>query len=65
VVPRGNIEGFRNHFNHLAREKLTVEDILPSIDVDAEASLRDLDISIVREMGALEPFGAANPAPLF
>lgn len=40
-------------------------DLTPTIEIDCELSAEDLDISIVDEISALEPFGASNPSPIF
>ncbi|MFA4989029.1 MAG: single-stranded-DNA-specific exonuclease RecJ, partial [Candidatus Omnitrophota bacterium] len=45
--------------------RLGIEDLLPSLEVDAEVSLGDLNIEIARELENLEPFGTGNPEPLF
>jgi single-stranded-DNA-specific exonuclease len=44
---------------------MSLEDLLPGLDVDLELSLADLTESLAQELEKLEPFGAANPEPLF
>ncbi|MFA5411109.1 MAG: single-stranded-DNA-specific exonuclease RecJ [Candidatus Omnitrophota bacterium] len=65
VIDRENINDFRNKINLLACHKLALEDLIPSIDIDMELGLGDISEALVRELGALEPFGAGNPEPLF
>jgi len=65
LITRDNIDEFRKSINKLAHERLNLDDLLPSIDVDAELLLSDLSLEIVRELEVLEPFGMANPEPLF
>jgi single-stranded-DNA-specific exonuclease len=65
VIPKGNIENFKNRMNHLVNEELTLEHLIPTIDIDMELSLSDLTESFVGELGKLEPFGKGNPEPLF
>ncbi|MBU1726407.1 MAG: single-stranded-DNA-specific exonuclease RecJ [Candidatus Omnitrophica bacterium] len=65
VITKDSIDDFRLSINRLAHEKLTIEDLLPSLEVDMEISLGDLNIRIAEEMEALEPFGSGNPEPLF
>lgn len=65
VIERKCIDDFRNHINRLAHEKLMLEDLLPSLDIDMELALSDLSEATVRELERLEPFGTANPEPLF
>ncbi|MFA6357623.1 MAG: single-stranded-DNA-specific exonuclease RecJ [Candidatus Omnitrophota bacterium] len=65
LITRDNIDEFRTSINKLANDRLTLEDLLPSIDVDLELSLSDLNESMVRQLELLEPFGMSNPEPLF
>jgi single-stranded-DNA-specific exonuclease len=44
---------------------MTLEDLLPSLDVDMELSLSELGEETVAELEKLEPFGMGNPEPLF
>ncbi|MDD4980367.1 MAG: single-stranded-DNA-specific exonuclease RecJ [Candidatus Omnitrophica bacterium] len=65
MIARDNIEEFRKKINRLAKEKLLLEDLLPTLEVDMELKLADLNEEIIRELESLEPFGAGNPEPLF
>jgi single-stranded-DNA-specific exonuclease len=65
VITKEGIEDFKRNINRLAHEKLTLEDLLPSLDIDMELGFADLNEKVISELGALEPFGAGNPEPLF
>ena len=65
IITSDNIEGFRNKINRLAKEKLVLEDLLPSLEIDMELFLSDLNQEIITEFERLEPFGTGNPEPLF
>jgi single-stranded-DNA-specific exonuclease len=65
VISRDSIKDFKHSINRLAHESLTIEDLLPSLDIDMELKLTDLSIEAVSELERLEPFGAGNPEPLF
>jgi len=65
LITKDNIDEFRRSINKLAHDRLNLEDLLPSIDIDAELILSDLNETMVRELESLEPFGMANPEPLF
>jgi single-stranded-DNA-specific exonuclease len=65
LITKDNIDEFRKSINKLAHDRLNLEDLLPSIDIDAELLLSDLNEQMVREFESLEPFGMANPEPLF
>ena len=38
-----NLERLRQEFENLAREELSEEDLVHSVDVDAEVTLKDMD----------------------
>lgn len=40
-------------------------DLTPTLDIDCELGVEDLDLSLVDEISKLEPFGASNPSPTF
>jgi single-stranded-DNA-specific exonuclease len=42
-----------------------VSDLTPSLQIDAEVSLRDINFNLIRELEMLEPFGQGNPEPVF
>ncbi len=65
LIARDNIDEFRKSINKLAHERLDLEDLLPSMDIDLELLFSDLNEKMVRELEALEPFGMGNPEPLF
>ena len=65
IITDNNIEEFRAKINRLAKEKMTLEDLLPSLDVDMELTLSQINEDIVEKFEGLEPFGTANPEPLF
>ncbi len=65
LITKDNIDEFRKSINKLAHDRLDFNDLLPSIDIDAELILSDLNETMVRELESLEPFGMANPEPLF
>lgn len=65
TIDKGNIDDFKNKINRLAKEKLRLEDLLPSLDIDMELSFSELNSEAIRELERLEPFGTGNPEPLF
>jgi len=65
VITKDNIEDFKRSINRIAHEKLSLEDLLPGMDIDMELSFSDFNEEAVAEMERLEPFGAGNPEPLF
>jgi len=65
VITKDNIEGFKNKINNLAKERLAIQDLLPSLDIDMELAFLDLNEAVVGDLKLLEPFGTGNPEPLF
>jgi single-stranded-DNA-specific exonuclease len=65
TITRESISDFRESINRLAHDKLAFEDLLPSLDIDMELSFADLNAESIEELEKLEPFGMANPEPLF
>lgn len=65
MISRDNVGEFRRAINELAKKTLTIEDLLPSLDIDMELNLTNINEKIADEMRLLEPYGADNPEPLF
>jgi single-stranded-DNA-specific exonuclease len=64
TLEAARVEEFRQRFNAYAAARLTPEDFLPRLDVDAVVDCGDLTDQSVREVLALAPFGHGNPPPL-
>ena len=60
-----NIELLRSKLDAFAFETLTTENLAPCLNIDALVSSQNLDLSLVKDLEALEPFGAGNPRPVF
>ena len=56
---------FRERLNRHASGCLTQDDLRPALEIDALATLPELNDDLYRGLEALEPFGHGNPAPLF
>lgn len=65
LITRESIADFKKSINSLAHQRLSLEDLLPGLDIDLELDLADLTENVVEELEKLEPFGAGNPEPLF
>ncbi|MBU1871551.1 MAG: single-stranded-DNA-specific exonuclease RecJ, partial [Candidatus Omnitrophica bacterium] len=65
TIAKENIQGFRRDINKFSRELLLKELLMPSIEVDMEIGLGDLEEDLIYQLRELEPFGSANPQPLF
>ncbi|MEP7213797.1 MAG: single-stranded-DNA-specific exonuclease RecJ [Acidobacteriota bacterium] len=60
-----NIDLLRSRLDQFAFDTLTEENLESSLRIDALVSSRNLDLSLIRDLEALEPFGAGNPKPVF
>lgn len=61
----GNLDELRSRLKQIAITSLNVEELIPTIDIDAQVSLGTLDRDNLRFIESLEPFGQENPAPVF
>ena len=64
TVRRDKLDDFIKVINNKISEKYGALPT-PVITYDAEVSVNDINITQVRQIGLLEPFGVANPSPLF
>lgn len=64
TIEKDKFESFKNDFEKYA-EKTNIKEIVPIVNIDAEISLKDLSIDIVKQLELLEPFGEANKMPQF
>src|SRR3989454_395711 len=64
-ICRGQNPEFRRRLNEHAASCLTEQDLVPTLNIDAEVQPRELSFQLSQELGALEPFGAGNPRPVF
>jgi single-stranded-DNA-specific exonuclease len=65
VISKDKIKDFQELINQIAKEKIALEDLYPSLDIDIETELKDLDEELINQLEELEPFGQGNPEPLF
>lgn len=65
TVREESFELFRTSFEGVARSLLTDEMLIPRLRLDTEIQQTDLILSLLEWQDVLEPFGCANPQPLF
>jgi single-stranded-DNA-specific exonuclease len=56
---------FRRRFTSYAAERLSADDCVPVLPIDADVALPDLTANLVTALAQLEPCGAGNPEPMF
>ena len=60
-----SFEDVKKSLNQTVDEMLNGKILIPSLDIDLELSINDVDTSLCEEIAKLEPFGASNPSPTF
>ena len=60
-----NLAAFREAFAEAARDMLTADHLQRTLRLDAELRLADLNLNLLDDHDALQPFGTANHQPVF
>lgn len=60
-----HIETFRMRFGEVISERLADQSLAPTLEIDAELRLRDMTSDFLEQFKLMEPFGMANPEPVF
>jgi len=59
-----NINAFREDFCEQVISQVSVDDLIPDLDIDAEALIGHLTMGMMNELEKLAPFGQNNPRPV-
>lgn len=59
------ISEFKTVLRGLCNDQITIEELLPVLEIDAKVAATELTLELAQELAALEPFGSANPTPIF
>ncbi len=63
TIQEARIPEFRERFVQLAAAASGGGRRMPTLHVDAEVNLAEVNLKLIRELGTLHPFGAGNPEP--
>ena len=64
TLHKENLQAFKDKFTDLVASKLTADDYLPKLDIDAYIDAEEvIDLEMLAELNSLEPFGCENPIP--
>lgn len=63
-LPLSRLAEFRERLNRYAAERLTPDDLRPTLEIDGVIRLNELTDQSAAEVLALAPFGFGNPAPV-
>ncbi|MBE7022670.1 MAG: single-stranded-DNA-specific exonuclease RecJ [Ruminococcaceae bacterium] len=65
TVPAQKLENFRRHINEYAAERLSADDFIPELTIDAELPIAYMNLHTVDKLSVMAPYGMGNPAPVF
>jgi single-stranded-DNA-specific exonuclease len=65
AMPSKDVPVLKQRLNDYAQARLTPDDLLPQLRIDAEIPLSSVTPDLLRNLGRLEPFGHGNPEPVF
>ena len=65
AMPSRDVPALKQRLNSYAQAKLTPEDLLPELRIDAEIPLSSVTPELLDNLGRLEPFGHGNREPVF
>ena len=64
-LPAVHITALRQQLDSYARARLTMEDFIPVLNIDAALPIESITPKFIEALGKLEPFGTGNPEPVF
>ncbi|MCO5182896.1 MAG: single-stranded-DNA-specific exonuclease RecJ [Anaerolineae bacterium] len=65
TIDNANLDAFADRMRSLASDALAGKELLPTLTIDAELRLGDVDWALYETLQQLEPTGYANPTPVF
>jgi len=65
TLPESSLESFRQRLRGWAAERLTAEDMQPTVEIDAVIEFAEINDSLWRALDQIAPFGMGNRRPLF
>ena len=65
MIETARLKDFRQRITDYSNEKLAPEHLMPRLAIDAPLPLTGINGALLEGLGALEPFGAGNPRPVF
>jgi single-stranded-DNA-specific exonuclease len=63
-IEADKVDMFREEFCEQVTSQVSVEELIPDLDIDAEALIGHLTFSMMHDLEKLAPFGQKNPRPL-
>lgn len=63
TIKESRLDEFRRRFSEVVARWTTTSRLVPTLQVDAEVNLTDVNFDLIQELESLHPFGAGNPEP--
>ena len=60
-----NLQAFKEQMNGIVKKVVQADDMIPTLEIDANVNFSDLNFNLVQELSLLEPFGDSNREPVF
>ena len=60
-----DFDSFKQEFIKVANEKISTDDLIPTIYVDSELNLEELNDRMIKFIHSMEPYGPGNMRPVF
>lgn len=60
-----DVDIFRQRFEDVVQKRITPDLLIPSLDIDAEIMLEDINAKFMRILQQFQPFGPGNMNPIF
>jgi len=65
TIHNDNIPALRDRLTDMAHHQLSGQVLVPTLEIDAELNIHQLNLDIVDALALLEPCGNGNPKPVF
>ncbi|MEC4888986.1 MAG: single-stranded-DNA-specific exonuclease RecJ [Nitrospira sp.] len=65
TIQEARLPEFQARFAAVVGEWALSGDVTPTLHLDSEVALEDVNLRLIQEIGSLHPFGAGNPEPMF
>jgi single-stranded-DNA-specific exonuclease len=60
-----NVEEFRNQLEKISEPMIRQEDLIPTLEIQSEISLREVDANLLKWLKLFAPYGPQNMRPVF
>ena len=65
TIDKSEIEAFKKELDQQCKRQIKQNNIMPTLNIDCEVDLTEVNDSLLRELKILAPFGEGNPQPIF